>query len=407
MLSVFFKIIFIISTLFMREASKEFNSQNYKNKYRIEAYYPKGDVPDIKEITYALNGFDSLFYREHYSSQENFSYSPVSLFYLLYSLQAGADGKTEDELSVITGIPYDLSYDEQLNEIIDNTTPITNSIWYQKSLEFSEFYTNFLDRLKFIPKKVNFQNKSTYKKINSFVNKQTKGTIKNLLKEPLPPESKIVLLNTLYFNQKWVESFNRKDTYTDKFFISENKSVDVQMMSAIGYFDYYISDEMTLLSLKYESNRFRFIIGFPNNGNYDANKIDPNLISLIMKNNSSTDKIKIIIPKFKVENSLDIVEILKKMGVYSPFDPARADYSRVLEDEKNICFDTVIQNSSFTIDEEKTVASAATVSTAKSSGISNPDSYDSVIKIDRPFLYAIYDEDMDINLFSGIIRNPQ
>jgi serpin B len=54
------------------------------------------------------------------------------------------------------------------------------------------------------------------------------------------------------------------------------------------------------------------------------------------------------------------------------------------------------------VNEEGTVAAAATALTATRSGSSNPVQF----AANRPFLFLIYDSRVKVTLFAGIIRNP-
>ncbi|OBS83571.1 hypothetical protein A6R68_22439, partial [Neotoma lepida] len=100
-------------------------------------------------------------------------------------------------------------------------------------------------------------------KINSWVKTQTKGEIPNLLPEgSVDEDTKMVLVNAVYFKGKWRTPFQKKLNQLYPFRVNSHESIPVQMMYLreklnIGY----IKDLKTqILELPYNGNISMFLL---------------------------------------------------------------------------------------------------------------------------------------------------
>jgi serpin B len=66
--------------------------------------------------------------------------------------------------------------------------------------------------------------------------------------------TRLVIVNAVYFNAKWLQPFNTEDTNVGKFHISSHKQVDVPMMHLKTYLGYkhVASLKVRILELPYE-----------------------------------------------------------------------------------------------------------------------------------------------------------
>ncbi|KAB0369189.1 hypothetical protein FD755_019194, partial [Muntiacus reevesi] len=99
------------------------------------------------------------------------------------------------------------------------------------------------------------------KLINVYVKNKTQGKIEDLFKD-LDPFTKIILVNYIYFKAQWKTRFDPKKTQQAEFHVSENKTVEVPMMT-LGLETPYFRDEelgCTLVELTYTSNDSALLI---------------------------------------------------------------------------------------------------------------------------------------------------
>lgn len=107
------------------------------------------------------------------------------------------------------------------------------------------------------------------------------------------------------------------------------------------------------------------------------------------------------IPKFKLEDTHKLHEILPRMGMDLPFS-GHAEFQNITEESK-LLVSKSIQKALIEVDEEGTVAAAVTaIITMKSARKSSQVEEDFIL--DRPFIFMIRDNLTGVNLFLGQIN---
>lgn len=154
--------------------------------------------------------------------------------------------------------------------------------------------------------------------INKFVEEKTKDKIKDLIKpDMLNGDTRIVLVNAIYFKGNWEHQFNKDRTYEGDFYIGETEKVPVEFMTIKKKFNYAVLDKLdaTALEMKYANSNFSFVIVLPNHRtglaklesdlrNYDLGKIVDDMYE---------QEVDVTIPKFKVEFEINLNDVLKKV----------------------------------------------------------------------------------------------
>ena len=111
-------------------------------------------------------------------------------------------------------------------------------------------------------------------------------------------------------------------------------------------------------------------------------------------------KVRLTMPKFKVESEMSLVTTLEAMGVRTAFSSA-ADLSGIARGP--LAVSDVFQKAVVEVDEKGSEAAAVTaVMVGLTSARVNPDP---VMNVDRPFYYMIADIDAGRVLFAGRIMN--
>ena len=109
-------------------------------------------------------------------------------------------------------------------------------------------------------------------------------------------------------------------------------------------------------------------------------------------------------PKFKADTSLELSDILSGLGMPLAFDGNLADFSEIGScGDLTIHIDRVLHKTHIDVDELGTKAGAATVVEMLAEGAM--EEMETVI-LDRPFLYAIVDENTNLPVFIGTVENP-
>lgn len=360
----------------------------------------------------SINAFDNSLFSQLCNQTENVNYSAISIYSVLFALYKGADSQTQEQINNAINSDSSEDFENQICEILNKTENISNSIWYKKNLKIKNTYKNFLSNSNFENKPTDFSKTAKVRKvINSFISNKTNGLINNFLSQDLSPLTQLVLLNTLYFNQKWEKAFEQKQTYEEDFYKDKENRFLVPMMHKSDSFLYYEEKDFQIIELEYEQkkadpqNRYSMIIFLPKNINYDFSNADINGLIEAFNLQKKYEQVQLTLPKFDLSGRYDLVPVLQKLGVIDAFSAQNADFSKIFTNSKNIFVDTAIHQVRISVNEKETKAAAVTMIGLKSAGFNpNPKT---LFTVDHPFCYVIRDNQLNINLFTGIIRRPE
>uniref|UniRef100_A0A914HSJ9 Serpin domain-containing protein n=1 Tax=Globodera rostochiensis TaxID=31243 RepID=A0A914HSJ9_GLORO len=123
--------------------------------------------------------------------------------------------------------------------------------------------------------------------------------------------------------------------------------------------------------------------------------------------NSATTKVKVILPKFKIESSHELGVVLTSIGIKSAFDPKNADFSGISNTKMPFYISNVIQKAMISIDEDGTEAAAATA--LGFATMSRPDKVPPpppTFRADHPFAFFLIYSQKHV-MFSGVFMGEQ
>ncbi|KAM4704642.1 serpin B5 [Rhinophrynus dorsalis] len=200
--------------------------------------------------------------------------------------------------------------------------------------------------------------------INTSIKDLTDSKIETALSEGSCDENtKLILLGAAYFKGSWLYKFNESETKEVEFHISKTETKPVQMMYlearlSIGY----INELKTLiLEIPYTAKHLSMIILLPKNIEDNSTGLeklehDMTFEKYVHWTNPSmmaNSKVKLCLPKFKLENSFDLKDILKSLGVNDAFNEEAADFSGMSE-SKGIALSQAIQKACIEVNEDGT-----------------------------------------------------
>ncbi|NWS17606.1 OVAL protein, partial [Pachyramphus minor] len=162
--------------------------------------------------------------------------------------------------------------------------------------------------------------------INSWVESQTNGMIKNILQpSSVNPETDTVLVNAIYFKGLWEKAFKDEGTQTVPFRITEQESKPVQMMFQTGSFKVaeITSEKIRILELPYASGQMSLWVLLPD----DVSGLEQLETAITFENlkewTSSTKmeerKIKVYLPRMKIEEKYNLASVLTSLGITDLF----------------------------------------------------------------------------------------
>ncbi|XP_009557479.2 protein Z-dependent protease inhibitor [Cuculus canorus] len=249
--------------------------------------------------------------------------------------------------------------------------------------------------------RVDFQNFTQAKfVINQNINKRTKGKIPELFEE-LDHHNKLLLVDYIVFKGKWVYPFNSKFTEMETFHINKYRSVQVPMMFKTDKVNATFDENLrcTVIKLPYKGKAHMLIVIPEKEGDYIS--LEDHLTTELVESwlgNMKIRKLDISIPKFKLEQKYKMKKLLYSLGIKNLFTRT-ADLSHLM-DQGCIAVSQVVQKAVIEVDEEGTEATAASGSEIIAFTVPP------VIKVNRPFLFMIFEETFKTLLFIGRVVDP-
>uniref|UniRef100_A0AC34G2F2 Serpin domain-containing protein n=1 Tax=Panagrolaimus sp. ES5 TaxID=591445 RepID=A0AC34G2F2_9BILA len=339
--------------------------------------------------------------------------SPISIIIALSMAYLGAKENTAAEIreTIAKGIreneihPYFSTYlnDSKTFEFI--TLESANRIYFNQNLKLQDSYVDGIKKYyngEF--EQINFhQTSDAADKINQFVAKATHDKFQNITDpDSINPETSMFLINAIYFKAEWADKFWSFQTFETDFYSSPEKTTKVQMMSKETTFNipYFENDEYEVLGLPYENHEATMFIILPRERfglEKVMNEID---ISVLIKNMAVSEKMEkefyIKLPRFKIQSSIDLVEILKTFGIKNAFTED-ANFSGISA-RQNMKISSFSHKALIETDENGSEATAVTQFhyIPLSGKFREPDT----IVVDHPFLFIIADKKLNF-LFAG------
>jgi len=370
---------------------------------------------------FALDLHKSLANRDQFAN-DNLFYSPTSLLIALAMTCYGARGNTAVEIKKVLHVASVSSLDlnKNMKKFIDtlngasdenNKLLTANRLFVQKSFEileaFKEGTREFYDSELALVDYITNAEKVT-EEINHWVEQKTNDKIKDLIPPGmLSSDTRLTLVNAIYFKGLWLEQFKKEKTVSKSFFVSQNEEIKVEMMHQEADFKYFESEDLAcqVLEMPYIGQKMSMIIYLPKeiNGLVELEEVISyetlqNSLSLL---NASMDEVEVFLPKFKLSQQFDLNDVLSKMGAEEMFIPGRADLSGITAEP--LFVSKVVHKAFVEVNEEGTEAAAATGIGMNTFSMPLPKP---VFKADHPFLFLIRHNDSGAILFLGRLVRP-
>uniref|UniRef100_A0A914XFR4 Serpin domain-containing protein n=1 Tax=Plectus sambesii TaxID=2011161 RepID=A0A914XFR4_9BILA len=229
--------------------------------------------------------------------------------------------------------------------------------------------------------------------INGWVAETTKQRIRDLLAPGvLNSDTRLVLVNAIYFKGEWVEQFKRDNTKQATFYASSNKELKVGMMHLTKSFKYSDQPDCQVLGMYYKGYELAMYVFLPKKRDglveLESNLTGERMLQLIGGDNRT--EVEVHLPKFKVKMSFGLGETLSSMGMSDLFDYNKADLSNITGD-KSLHVSAVIHKAFVEVTEEGSEAAAATAVVCWCLCAEEPRAPPPKFIADHPFLFAISD----------------
>ncbi|XP_041976274.1 alaserpin-like isoform X1 [Aricia agestis] len=370
-------------------------------------------------LTTATNQFTARMFSEIVKEKPDQSVvlSAFSVMPPLAQLALASVGESHDELLSNIGMPNDnvtKSTFSQLNSRLRSSKDIdlrmASKIYVAQNYELnSDFAVVSRDVFNSEVKNIDFvKNTESAAEINSWVEDQTNHRIKDLVDpSSLGGDTEAVLVNAIYFKGTWKYPFTKEATKEDDFHVSKDKTVKVQMMYNKEDYKYAESEELNaqVIEIPYNGDEASMLIVLPKEVDgikqLEEKLKDPSILEAVTKKMHERE-VELYLPKFKIETTTNLKEILSNMNIKKLFSGA-ARLDNLLKGKSGLYVSDAIQKAFIEVNEEGAEAAAANVfGIVATSLIINPVPTP-VFKADRPFFFAI--KVKGLTLFNGIKGN--
>uniref|UniRef100_A0A1B6LQ12 Serpin domain-containing protein n=1 Tax=Graphocephala atropunctata TaxID=36148 RepID=A0A1B6LQ12_9HEMI len=377
----------------------------------------KNEMSALETVTQGTNKFAISLYRALSSNQSgNVFVSPLSVQMVLALAYTGAKGKTADELAKLLSLPEKLDntytgYNALLKVLQDPVLKLANRMFVEKSAAILETFQKSAEKYFLSPaEQVDFAKDTENSRvhINSWVEDQTNKKITNLLAPGvLSSDTRLVLVNAIHFKADWSKQFQEKDTKEQPFHVSKTKSVPVQMMNIKKKFGFVHDKELEakILELEYEGGHFRMLVILPDEidglAALEAKLETVNLTEKVKYMQQPT--VTVALPKFKMEETMDLNQILKSLGAETMFSP-KADFSGI--SNIPLVVSKVVQKAFVEVNEKGTEAAAATAGCIRLRRSLDIEEEPQEFIADHPFAFVISHNPSSSVMFVARFSNP-
>lgn len=352
----------------------------------------------------------------------NLFVSPASISIAFAMVQAGAAGETADELAKAfhyDGVPDVGAGFAAILARWDGASgglelDVANRLFGEKTVAFEQPYLDLTGKLFGAPlEPMSFvsEPEPSRERINAWVAERTRDKIKDLMPGgSVTPETRLVLVNAVYFHGKWSDPFEPGVTDGAPFHGTAGDET-VKMMHRQHYLQHAVATGASaqLVQLPYEGGEFGMVIVLPD----DAKGLPALEQALTAEALSSWidgvsgKEVALSLPRFTVEptEALTLRKVLEPMGVRTAFDASKADFTKIAPASAQLVISEAYHKAFVKVDESGTEAAAATAVGMKA-GAAAPSEPPVQFVVDRPFLFLIRDLRSGAILFMGRYVDP-
>ena len=347
------------------------------------------------------------------SGKANHLISPLSAMICLAMLANGAEGETLSQMETVLGMSIDdlnkalYAYTSGLYAGKDCKVSLADSIWYREGGQFTvkeEFLQTCADWYEAQQYAAPFD-EQTRKDINTWVKKYTDGMIDSILDDAIPAEAVMYVINVLVFDAKWEEEYEKKDIVSMDFTSLDGTQSSVEMLC---------SEESTYVTVEggygvarpYKGGAYSFVGLLPNEGTniYDFAATLDGEAWTDMWMGKTRGTVMTRIPEFTYDSDMELTAVLQEMGMTYLFDNELADLSGLGQGALgNLYCSGVWQKAFIQVDRNGTKAAAVTWGEVKCESAAPMDTR--YVYLDRPFVYAIVDNNTGLPLFLGVVTD--
>jgi serpin B len=346
----------------------------------------------------------------------NVVFSPDSIASALAMAGTGAAGRTAAQMASVLHLrsPAVFAAVGQLQSAIaaeqitagqgDPQAPtldIANGLFLQQGYPLlPSFVSGLQGSFGAVPQSVDFKNDSSAaaQAINSWVNTHTQGLIPQIV-AALPTETRLALANAIYLKASWLHPFRANATAYAPFH-GQLRVTQAPFMHETEVLPYSHGQGYAAVELPYRASTLSLLVVLPTGQSVAslAHLLSAGRLAQIV-HKLVPQPVSLSLPRFHLEFRAELNSTLEALGMKNPFSEA-ADFSRIAAGQQ-LKLGLVEHAADFSVNEQGTLAAAATVVTIEATALQLPVHAKVRFDANRPFLFFLRDDRTGAVLFAG------
>ncbi len=381
----------------------------------------ESEVQHFQLLVQGNNRFAFDLYQHLRTQPGNLYFSSYSIVTGLGLAAVGAKGETAHQFQhAFRYSPSLLLFIGDLNESLQKSSTsksanqvfLANALWIDQSLLIlPSFKQTLLRNFRTAVQLLDFQHdlSRSIQKMNQWVLQQTNEKINNMVStQDATMNTRMMLTTAAWMKEQWASPFDPSLTKRQSFYLTAQRTFLVDMMQNTADYLLWKGEQWDMLVLPFEKAdqgaQLAMAIFLPQK-NVPLIELEKNLTWENWRQWQSqlqSQKVTLVLPRFRIEKRLNLEPVLKSMGFHSVFSSA-ADFSAITE-EKGVYLNQAIHKAGIRL-EEKGVDITASRGRSKSvKTVKTESAYEFIA--DRPFTFIIWDQKTDSIVFMGRLSLP-
>ncbi|MBU1239142.1 hypothetical protein KKF84_21445 [Myxococcota bacterium] len=213
------------------------------------------------------------------------------------------------------------------------------------------------------------------------------------------------VISQVHFTGKWAQGFDPLATMDRPFYVKGTSPRQVRTMMATSRFKLAQAGNFDALILPYKGGKFEMVILLPKKRDGVDQLVDALQKKTVGSLSFVTSRVRVLLPRFTISQSVACDATLQKMGVRKAYDERDAEFNAIYP---GLYIQKVIQEVKVQVEEKGTRAQAKTTIRMATMGVGDMIGFGPMprvilFKVDHPFVFMIRDTKYHSVLFLGRI----
>jgi serpin B len=350
----------------------------------------------------------------------NLVLSPSSIATALAMAGTGARGATAGQIAQALRLPSPAAFEAlgDLQRALASEQPdagsphaptldLADGLFVQSGFALAPTFLGGLStRFAATPQQVDFAHEApaAAATINGWVSEHTGGLIHQIV-SGLSPETRLLLANAVYLKAEWAQTFKTGATHDATFHTSAG-GVSTPFMHETTTLPYGSGHDYRLVELPYADSTLSLAVILPVGIGVQrllSSLSAPSLATMLSRTRNVA--VELALPRFTLSFHERLNTALQALGMTDAFSP-RADFDGMTAQPEPLHISAVEHAADFEVDEQGTIAAAATTVGVEATAIELPPRHPVTFVADRPLLFFLRDSRTGEILFAGRLTDP-